>query len=476
MSEKTLIIIGAGIAGLSAACYARMNGYNARILEMHDSAGGLCTSWNRKGYIIDGCLQWLVGAGPNVGIYRMWEELGAGQDVCMVHHEEYLRVEGEDGKALIIYTDADRLAQHMRELAPEDSAQVGIFIEAIRQSTQILQIMRVISDWKKITVRDFAAQFRNPFLREAFSRITDLPDFPMASLIMMLGWMHQQAAGYPEGGSREFAHRIERRCLTLGGHVNFGFRVTEIIVEEGQAAGVRLADGSEHRGDIVISAVDGYTTLFHMLKGAYASKDLQSCYSRLPIFPCQVLVAVGVNRSFEWLPHSVVYPLKKPVKIAGEIRTHFPVEIYNFDPSLAPPGKTVLRVRLFSDFNFWEELGWNSASYKTEKQKISKQVLELLEAQYPGLADQVEMIDVSTPLTTLRYTGNRNGSIEGWLPSGQTLPPFRIDKTLPGLENFYMAGHWVEPGGGVPAAAMSGRNAIQLICKRDQKPFRTSLP
>jgi len=77
MSEKTLIIIGAGIAGLSAACYARMNGYNARILEMHDSARGLCTSWNRKGYIIDGCLQWLVGAGPNVGIYRMGEGMGA---------------------------------------------------------------------------------------------------------------------------------------------------------------------------------------------------------------------------------------------------------------------------------------------------------------------------------------------------------------------------------------------------------------
>ncbi len=60
--DKSVIIIGAGIGGLSTGCYAQMNGYKTRIFEMGDKPGGLCTAWQRKGYIIDGCLHWLVGS------------------------------------------------------------------------------------------------------------------------------------------------------------------------------------------------------------------------------------------------------------------------------------------------------------------------------------------------------------------------------------------------------------------------------
>ena len=90
------------------------------------------------------------------------------------------------------------------------------------------------------------------------------------------------------------------------------------------------------------------------------------------------------------------------------------------------------------------------------------------------------MRDVATPVTWERYTGNWQGSMEGWLMTRKTFPPFRMSKTLPGLKSFYMAGQWVEPGGGVPTAAMSGRNVIQIICKagpqalRDQDSLRES--
>jgi phytoene dehydrogenase-like protein len=60
--------------------------------------------------------------------------------------------------------------------------------------------------------------------------------------------------------------------------------------------------------------------------------------------------------------------------------------------------------------------------------------------------------------------------MEGWLITTKTMM-MRMSKTLPGLRNFYMAGQWVEPGGGVPTAAMSGRNVIKMICKRDGRPF-----
>ena len=106
---KSITIIGAGIAGLSAGCYGQMNGYRTRIFEMDTKPGGVCTSWKRKGYTIDGCLHWLVGSGPASNFYRIWEELGIIQNHTFVDHDEYLRIEGKDGKSFALYSDLDRL-------------------------------------------------------------------------------------------------------------------------------------------------------------------------------------------------------------------------------------------------------------------------------------------------------------------------------------------------------------------------------
>jgi len=84
---KSVIIIGAGIAGLAAGCYAQMNGYRSQIFEMHDLPGGLCTAWERRGYIFDGCIHTLLGSGPGQPYHRMWEELGAIQGRRMIHHD-----------------------------------------------------------------------------------------------------------------------------------------------------------------------------------------------------------------------------------------------------------------------------------------------------------------------------------------------------------------------------------------------------
>ena len=99
--------------------------------------------------------------------------------------------------------------------------------------------------------------------------------------------------------------------------------------------------------------------------------------------------------------------------------------------------------------------------------------MEKLDKRFPGLAGQVEMRDVATPMTWVRYTGNWKGSYEGWMITTETFM-MQMSKTLPGLENFYMAGQWVNPGGGMPTAVMSGNHTIQIICKKDKKSFVTS--
>jgi len=496
--EKTMLIIGAGIAGLSAGCYGRMNGYRTRIFELHDKPGGLCTSWKRKGYTFDGCLHWLVGSAPGNDFYRIWQELGAVQGRKMVDHEEFARIEGAAGKTLIVYTDIDRLERHLLELAPADRKTILEFSRAVRRFTRLsmrldkpselynwrdtLDMLRRVrpyaySLWKygKTSVQDFAQKFTDPFLRETFPLVFELPDFPMLAMLMTLAWMHEKSSGYPIGGSLEFSRAIERRYLTLAGELRYRARVEKILVEDHRAVGVRLADGSEHRGDFVISAADGHATLFQMLQGKYGDEKVRGYYQKLPIFDPIIQVTAGVGVDLSAAPHSVMYPLPEPVTIAGREQKRIGVMHYGFDPTLAPPGKSVLKVMFPADYDYWKKLGENRELYEDEKEKISDQVVGLLEQRFPQIRGKVEVVDVATPLTYERYTGNWRGSMEGWMITTRSLF-LQMKKTLAGLENFYQIGQWVQPGGGVPPAALSGREVIQIICHREGKSFQTSLP
>jgi phytoene dehydrogenase-like protein len=85
------------------------------------------------------------------------------------------------------------------------------------------------------------------------------------------------------------------------------------------------------------------------------------------------------------------------------------------------------------------------------------------------------MVDVATPLTFERFTGNWQGTFEGWMitpeNAGVVMKP--MSQNLPGLQNMYLCGQWVEPGGGLPTGVMSARRLLKAICKEDGIKFQT---
>lgn len=115
------------------------------------------------------------------------------------------------------------------------------------------------------------------------------------------------------------------------------------------------------------------------------------------------------------------------------------------------------------------------ARYDQHKDEVAEVILECLEKRYPGLRNAVEVIDVATPITYERYTCNWRGAFAGWAMTTRKMSMMMgigMDKTLPGLSNFYRIGHWVEPGGNVELSCASGRDVIKDICEmRDQKFF-----
>lgn len=499
MAEKVITIIGAGIAGLSAGCYAQMNGYRTRIFEMHDKPGGLCTSWEREEFTIS-TTGWVTGSGPaNNDYHHFWRELGALQGRTFLDFEEYARIEGRDGQVLTLYTDIDRLEQHMLGLAPEDREMISQFISMLRFFTsynipaetppelagpsQPQAMPPLLMKWLGMTLRDFSGQFTNPLMREALGEggpnvFFFNPDVSLTMMMVPLASMHLKASGYPVGGSTKFVRAIEGRYLDLGGQIFYESPVTEILVERDKAVGVRLVDGTEIRSDVVISAADGRTTIFDMLGGAYVDDKIRGYYDHLALYPSILYISLGVNRLFDRTPLSVggeVFPLKEPVTIARKELHWLAPHVYNYDPSRVPEGKTLVRVMLASDYKFWHDLKkYDPRRYKTEQEEIADQVITLLDRRYPGFADQVEMCDVATPVSFEHYTGNWQGSYLGWLSTPQT-GAIQMSKTLPGLADFYLIGTWVKEGG-LSRAATSGRHVIQIICDRDRRSFVTMVP
>ena len=96
-------------------------------------------------------------------------------------------------------------------------------------------------------------------------------------------------------------------------------------------------------------------------------------------------------------------------------------------------------------------------------------------AHFAGLRTAVRMVDTATPLTYWNMARAWRGAYEGWMPSPDAFFS-HINKRLRGLDGFYMAGQWVEPGGGVPTAVMSGRQTVELMCHEHQHSFVTKGP
>jgi phytoene dehydrogenase-like protein len=502
-TRKSIAIIGGGVAGLCAGCYAQMNGYKATIYEMHSLPGGVCTAWKRNGYTIDSCIHWLVGSGPASGFHKLWKEVGALKGLKIVDLDEFMRVECKGSPALVFYRDVDRLERHLLELGPEDAKPIRELTNAIRKFTRfdmpvgkapelytawdkllmgarMMPLGPAFMKWRKITVADFAKRLKSPALRESFGAMLGESDsFPMLGLIMPLAWQEAKTAGYPLGGSFPFVRNIEKRFLDLGGQIRYSSRVSQILVEEGvgaaaRAVGVRLADGTEYHADVVISAADGHSTIFDMLGGRFGDDVVRKPYEggMTPFAPL-LYVGLGIADPLDGIPQvgsGISFPLDPKVEIDGKARDRLSVTVYNFDRSLAPAGKTLAIVSISADYDRWKALREDPVRYRAEKELAAERVIDALEQRIPGIRAKVEMRDVATPVTWERYTGNWRGSYEGWLPSGQSLGK-SMSKTLPGLSDFYMVGQWVSPGGGLPPAVSTGRHVVQILCKNDGRRF-----
>ena len=227
MTER-ILIIGGGLSGLSAGCYARMSGFETHILEHAATTGGVCTAWSRAPYLVDGCIHWLTGAEPGGMFRRVYEELGVIRDVKLEPLRHFARFEDPGaGWALDLVQDLDDMQAKLQALGPDDTAAISQLFEAIREQralqmpidqppelSSLADGMKRLWGMRKLapllihfrgSVHDWAdAHVTSAALRDVLKAVL-IPEMPAIFLPFMLALIGTGQLSRPVGGSGAFS-------------------------------------------------------------------------------------------------------------------------------------------------------------------------------------------------------------------------------------------------------------------------------
>lgn len=479
---KKVIIIGGGIAGLSAGCYAQMSGFSTEIFEMHSIPGGVCTSWKRGKYLFDHCLHWVLGSNKSTTLYPVFKELGVADKVDF-HYSEIFRTIETDRRTFHAYTNIDRFEAELLKHFPDETSNIKGYIKLVKKYVRfnppmdsdfgkiglkdILKILPFIPSFlklKRISIKKYLTKrFYNKELIEILFRLFPVTELPAIMTILPLSYMHRKEGGYPIGGSLNFARAIEKKYNNLGGKIKYNSKVRKIRVEKNKATGVELENGSYIPADIIIPACDGHATLFEMLEGKYLTQRIRNFYKHPKLWKPLISISLGVKRDFS--AHALItdFKLKNPIQVCGETIEWSGFFHFCIDPNFAPKGHSVIKSQIETDYFYWKKLyDTDKRAYREEKERILNLYIDILDKKYPGLKNDIEERDIATPVTWERYTGNWQASYQGWLPTVSNFG-VTLSKKLPGLKNVYMAGQWIFPGGGVPMCMVQARNLIRVV-------------
>lgn len=503
-----LIILGAGISGLTAGIYAQMAGYSTTLFEKNAVPGGECMGWDRKGYHIDGCIHWLTGTNPANPLYKVWEDVGAlGSDVEVYNPESFCVIETPKG-LLHLYNDMDRLKKHLYEFAPEDQESLeGLYaaIEAIKDSNipmsppemmgpaEIIKMLgamkkqgKVLKAWE-ISLAEYVERYKNPYLKTLLLSV--LPPAQSASVLpFTLATVMTGNGGRPRGGSRAMALRMAEKYRSLGGTLRLSTPVDEIIVENGRAVGVRLAAKNDAPGEFIpaghiMSATDVHVTLDRFLRGKYPLEDFRFRDADPKTYPAPTccLAAFGLDIDVRSMAPDMLIDVP-PFHMEGKETTSISMKHYCYEPSFAPAGHSVLLVLTGGDYDWWKALASDetgeadrnhiaSDTYIREKERVLDDMAHSLVQKFPEWEGHIEPLDFVTPLTYERYCGAYRGQ---WMSYGMTEHGKRLlhNGKIKGLENFSMCGQWLMAPGGTPVALITGRWAVQRLVKKDKLPRR----
>ncbi len=486
-----ILIVGGGVAGLSAGIYAQLNGHQAMIFEKNPVVGGNLTGWQRGDYHIDNCIHWLTGTNPSTTMYKMWCELGVLGDIEVYQGDTLYTCEYE-GERISLYKDLNKLEQEMLNISPEDKKETVSFIKAIKlmqylsgiggdehnKSASIFRVLfssPLLIKYHKLSTLQLSQRFKHPLLqRFIVGFIGDC--FASLALITVFAHFCGENGGIPRGSSVAMAQRMANRFTQLGGTIVTSKEVSKIHRKGSNATELEFSDGTTESGDYFILTTDPRITFGKMLD-IEMPQDIKSQYSdprlvRFSSYHCAFAC------DLEKLPFSADFVFEIPTKYRGKLQTRFlTIREYSHESTFAPKGQTVIQSLTFCSEDSAREfikLKENPDKYKEKKRELARIIELLITKQFPELKGRLKCIDVWTPATYKRYINSEIGSYMSFVFGPRTLPLHKKTE-IKVLNNVFLATQWQQAPGGLPIAAQEGQKAVNTVCKKEKELARQRL-
>ncbi len=486
---KEVVIIGGGIAGLSAGIFAQKQGFQTTILEKNTQPGGECAGWDRRGYHIDGCIHWLVSTKEGTPLYELWRSVGALDGVDIYHPETFMSIEcGDD--TVHFYRDLERLRESWKALSPEDSSRIDDFCSILKklqtfempdgkpadmmglwEKLKLMHSMKdagmVLQKYGKVPLTDYAKTFKHPALREAVGSF--VPEgYAAAFFFFALATFTKGSASIPMGGSKQFALRMAQRYLQLGGRLETSCEVTGLDIEGSLVKGVSCSRGRSFDGDYVIAACDAAFLFDTLLGGKYTPAAYRKRFADRERYPVasEVMVALGFEGVVNDVPRALSFPTE-PFQTGSRQVDRITVKHYNHEPDFAPQGCSVYTCDINQfpeDYEVWDALSRDLQSYRQEKQRIGEAVRKAMETRFPEMQGKLQVLDVVTPKTYERWCNAYRGGFMAFIPTVGAKSMEHSGK-IKGIRNLRLTGQWLQPPGGLPVAAVTGKQTVMRLCR-----------
>jgi prolycopene isomerase len=493
-----VIVIGAGMGGLTAAAFLAKKGLKTLLLEKEDQVGGYVVSFKRHGFIFDATGAFVGGCHEGGEFFQILNEIGAHEEIefIPVHHvqniypgfEVHLRPGGFHS-----YTDA------LFDLFPKEEKGLKTYLSMVKRIGEEIESYSKITTLQKIF---FPFYFRNlvRFHRFSHKAILDnlfkgeeikmaLHSLPVTEppsrlsflfLAVMINKALIEGVSYPKGGMGRISEAMAQAFLHSGGEIHLQTEADQILTREGRVEGVRTKEGKTFRAPLVISNINPNLSVKMLpveLRRLFAKKWSRLEYS----LSCFVLyLATDLDLKQMGLPYftylRLLSDLEEEDRILrkGEIPQNPTLMVSiptMLDSSLAPPGQHILSVLINVPYHYQEKWGGGDfEKYRSIKEDFSQKILHQLESKLiPGLRSHLLFYEAATPLTLERYTGNEMGAMYGLASTPQQVGNLRPPHQTP-IPGLFQVGHYTRPSHGIVGASLSGFIASRIILKKMHRP------
>ena len=475
-----VLIIGAGIGGLTCANYLAKAGVKVVLVEKHYVPGGYCSSFSRGQYYFDAGAHYLGSCRPEGQIGKLLADHQLDKKLKLIRCEPS-EVVVTKRREVFIFSELSKTIHEFQQCFPQEAGPVDDFFKylALRDPLQLYV------DLRGLTFRDLLDQyFKDWELKSVLATLLGnigLPSFRASALTSAFLFREFIFDGgyYPKGGMQQFPNALLERFREYGGIALFLSPAEEIILNQaGRIRSVRIKvlgrKPIEVQTRVVVANCDPYQLYERLLRNTnIPSEQRSSLDSRLPTFSA-FMVHLGINHD---ITHDAKYHCNIWSYQRGDIdgyyegvmkgKIDFGVDTFLFcsipsfhDPDLLPKGHHSIQTIIAAPY--YERGVWDRY-----KDRLAQDVVRRLEQFIPGVGRWIEVKQIATPTTLIKYTSNYSGAMYGWASTSEQVGRQKFPEET-AIEGLYLVGHWTGlPSGysGTPTVVTSGRNVARLVLR-----------